>query len=48
MSETNNNYNNCYKCELHFVQLDIPVECNGCNALIHNKCLEFRANELKC
>lgn len=47
MSVPNNN-NNCYKCELFFADFDIPVKCDGCYALVHNKCSGLKATELKC
>lgn len=38
--------NNCYKCNLLFVKLDVPIKCDGCEMSAHNKCLGLTESEL--
>lgn len=38
--------NNCYKCNLLFVKLDVPIKCDGCKMSAHNKCLSLTESEL--
>lgn len=42
------NSNNCSKCDIMFAELDALVKCDGCNAVVHNKCSGLTSSELKC
>lgn len=39
---------NCYICNLGFAELDVPIKCDGCNFLTHNKCSGLNNSEIKC
>lgn len=40
--------NICYSCNNQFAELDIPLKCDSCSLLVHNKCSGLSATELKC
>lgn len=40
-----NAVNECFMCSFPFVELDVPVSCDGCCALAHVKCTELTTSE---
>lgn len=42
------NNGNCFICNLGFAELDVPIKCDGCNFLTHNKCSGLNNSEIKC
>lgn len=39
---------NCFICKLTFAELDIPIKCDGCEFITHNKCSGLNISEIKC
>lgn len=38
----------CVVCKYRFTYVDCPVKCDGCSQLVHRKCSNLSAEELKC
>lgn len=38
----------CYKCNSRFAELDVPIKCDGCSSMAHQKCSGLSTTELKC
>lgn len=39
---------NCAVCNTRFAELDIPIKCDGCAVVAHNKCTGLTTSEIKC
>ncbi|CAI6353570.1 unnamed protein product [Macrosiphum euphorbiae] len=38
----------CIVCDTRFAELDLPIKCDGCATLVHNKCSGLTTSEIKC
>ncbi|KAL4118938.1 hypothetical protein QTP88_011816 [Uroleucon formosanum] len=38
----------CIVCDYRFAKLDVPIKCDGCASLVHEKCSGLTTSEIKC